>query len=170
MSHMREFMVSKLKKECNLDTIVAADLEIGIFNWCLREADKLKVVKNWKCTRFQLLYKDKCFNILSNLVPSAIGNTRLIQRMVQDDEFLPHELPEMKAENVFPERWETILDEKMKKDMNILEKKPCAMTTEFKCGKCKKTDCVYQEVQVRSADEAMTLFITCLTCGNKWKI
>jgi transcription elongation factor S-II len=60
----------------------------------------------------------------------------------------------------------------MKRDMNVFEEKPKAMTHEFKCGKCKnkKRECVYQELQVRSADEPMTLFITCLNCGHKWKM
>lgn len=149
---------------------MSKDLEIGVFNWCLEEADRHRIVKSWKCTQFNLLYQDKCLNILSNLLPSVIGNTRLLDRMLKDKEFLPHELAYMKPQNVFPERWETILDEKMKKDMNLLEAKPSAMTSEFKCGKCKKRECIYQEVQVRSADEPMTLFITCLNCGNKWKI
>jgi hypothetical protein len=167
---MRELMTSKLISKCGLDEITSKDIEIGIFNWTLKEADILMIVKNWKCARFQILYKDKCISILSNLQPEVLGNTRLRDRMMVDKEFLPHHLPFMKPENVFPERWEAILDEQMKKDMNIMERKPCAMTAEFKCGKCKKRECVYQEVQVRSADEPMTLFITCLNCGNKWKI
>jgi len=167
---MRTHMRSKLVSKCGLDDFTSKDLEIGIFNWSLEEAERLRIVKNWNCVRFQIAYKDKCISILSNLQPEVLGNIRLRDRMLVDKEFLPHELPFMKPENVFPERWEAILDDQMKKDMNIMERKPCAMTTEFKCGKCKKRECVYQEVQVRSADEPMTLFITCLNCGNKWKI
>lgn len=170
VSSPRDVFVKKLMEKCDLSDEVSKDLEIGVFNWCLDESARLKIVKSWKCAQFRLLYQDKCLNILSNLIPDILGNTRLRDRMLKDNEFMPHELAYMKPQNVFPERWETILDEKMKKDMNLLEAKPSAMTSEFRCGKCKKRECIYQEVQVRSADEPMTLFITCLNCGNKWKI
>lgn len=38
------------------------------------------------------------------------------------------------------------------------------------CRQCGKKRTKTQEFQMRSSDEPMTLFITCLTCGNKWKI
>lgn len=39
----------------------------------------------------------------------------------------------------------------------------------YKCRKCggKKTRQI--EKQIRSADEPMTIFITCVTCGNSWR-
>jgi len=44
-----------------------------------------------------------------------------------------------------------------------------SMTDEFKCGKCKERNCSYYQQQTRGADEPMTTFVTCLTCGNRWK-
>ena len=44
-----------------------------------------------------------------------------------------------------------------------------AMTDQFKCGRCKSRKCIYYELQTRSADEGMTIFITCLNCGNRWR-
>lgn len=40
---------------------------------------------------------------------------------------------------------------------------------QFKCRKCgsKKTD--YYQMQTRSADEPMTTYVTCKSCGNRWK-
>jgi hypothetical protein len=170
MAEIRQTLIEKLKTNVKLDSLVAEDLEIGVYNWCIKMSETLKVVKNWKNQRFVLLYRDKAISILSNLDPKAyVGNTRLIERL-NEREFLPHELPFMHHQNIFPERWESILDAKIKKDMKILEEKPTSMTSEFKCGKCKKRECVYQQLQVRSADEPMTIFITCLNCGNKWKI
>ncbi len=120
--------------------------------------------------RFGLICRDKAASLLSNLNPkSYIGNTRLIERL-NEKEFLPHDLPFMQPQNIFPELWSDLLDSNMKTTLHILEEKPVAMTTEFKCGKCKKRECVYQQLQVRSADEPMTIFITCTNCGNKWKI
>ena len=39
----------------------------------------------------------------------------------------------------------------------------------LKCGKCKKRNCTYNQVQTRSADEPMTTFVLCNACGNRWK-
>lgn len=39
----------------------------------------------------------------------------------------------------------------------------------FKCGKCGKNNCTYNQVQTRSADEPMTTFVLCNECGNRWK-
>lgn len=42
-------------------------------------------------------------------------------------------------------------------------------TEMLKCGKCKKKDCTYNQLQTRSADEPMTTFVLCNNCGNRWK-
>merc|ERR1719474_600650 len=39
----------------------------------------------------------------------------------------------------------------------------------LKCGKCKKNNCSYNQIQTRSADEPMTTFVLCNECGNRWK-
>jgi transcription elongation factor S-II len=87
-----------------------------------------------------------------------------------DNEFFPHEVPFMDSTNVFPEAWTTILDKYMKQEENFYNSKQVAKTDLFKCGKCKKRECSYYELQVRSADESSTIFVTCLNCGNRWRI
>jgi len=42
-------------------------------------------------------------------------------------------------------------------------------TTMLKCGKCKKNNATYFQMQTRSADEPMTTFVLCNECGNRWK-
>jgi len=39
----------------------------------------------------------------------------------------------------------------------------------LKCGKCKSRKTTYYQLQTRSADEPMTTYATCKTCGHKWK-
>ncbi|KAL2227325.1 transcription elongation factor TFIIS [Sesamum indicum] len=46
---------------------------------------------------------------------------------------------------------------------------PKASTNEFTCGRCKKKETTYYQMQTRSADEPMTTFVTCVNCGNHWK-
>ena len=40
----------------------------------------------------------------------------------------------------------------------------------YTCFKCHGKRVTTQEIQMRSADEPMTLFITCFDCGNVWKM
>ncbi|NP_001040406.1 transcription elongation factor S-II [Bombyx mandarina] len=42
-------------------------------------------------------------------------------------------------------------------------------TEMLKCGKCKKKNCTYNQLQTRSSDEPMTTFVLCNECGNRWK-
>ena len=43
-------------------------------------------------------------------------------------------------------------------------------TVGIHCRKCNSDNVYSMSRQTRSADEAMTVFYTCLNCGNKWKI
>ena len=60
-------------------------------------------------------------------------------------------------------------DEKIKIEQLNKQKTQFNTTTMFKCSRCNKRNCSYFELQTRSADEPMTIFITCLDCGKKWK-
>jgi len=57
---------------------------------------------------------------------------------------------------------ESILDHQMA----VQEGTPSDM---FRCGKCGNKNCTYTQFQTRSADEPMTTFVYCRTCGNRWK-
>lgn len=39
----------------------------------------------------------------------------------------------------------------------------------FECEKCGERNAYYFQQQTRGADEPMTVFVTCLECGNKWR-
>ena len=39
----------------------------------------------------------------------------------------------------------------------------------FKCAKCKTSRTTFYQKQTRSADEPMTVFITCRNCGHEWR-
>lgn len=43
-------------------------------------------------------------------------------------------------------------------------------TVEVYCKKCGSDNVFSESRQTRSADEATTIFYTCLNCGNKWKM
>ena len=62
-----------------------------------------------------------------------------------------------------------LIDDKIKRDENLVKGDISASTDEFKCFKCFERVCTYYQLQTRSADEPMTTFVTCLKCGNRWR-
>jgi DNA-directed RNA polymerase subunit M/transcription elongation factor TFIIS len=148
----------------------AIDAEIGVFNWALDSAESKSITKSWKQSNFVTIYTCKAKSILANLDDkSFVGNSKLVARM-RSGEFFPHQVAFMKPQDVFPERWKQVLDSKVQKEDYIYNEKPSAMTDQFRCGRCKQKECMYRELQLRSCDEPVSLFITCLKCGNNWRI
>ena len=75
----------------------------------------------------------------------------------------------MTCYEIFPEHWENIIAEKKKKDAMMCEIDVGQATNQFRCGKCGGNKTTYYTMQTRSADEGETIFITCLTCGKRWR-
>ena len=149
---------------------IAKGIDVGIYNWTIDFAQKNNIIKNWKNQQFLNVYVNKAQSIIGNLDPeSYIKNSRLIDRLLAG-EFKPEEMAYLEPENSFPEIWCDALTERDRKAETIVEHKPAAMTDKFKCGKCKKRECSYREVQLRSADESMTICVNCIACGHRWKI
>lgn len=42
-------------------------------------------------------------------------------------------------------------------------------TRAYTCGRCGKNECNSMNLQIRSADEGFTTFVTCVTCGHRWR-
>jgi transcription elongation factor S-II len=59
--------------------------------------------------------------------------------------------------------------EKEQQALECMAQKQAIGTSMFTCGKCKEKNCTYYQMQTRSADEPMTTFVNCISCGNRWK-
>lgn len=171
VSNVRENIINVIKnKELGLTDTEIKDLEVGIYNWAIEYSTQHKIIKNWKNPRFTKIYIEKARSIVSNIDSQGyLDNKRLLTRL-NEKEFTPHEIAFMKPENVFPEMWKNTVDAYMKKYENAYERKDVVVSSLFRCGKCKKKECTYFEAQTRSADEGATVFVSCLNCGNKWKM
>lgn len=157
-----------------LSELEAKDLEIGIFNSSIDYASCNKIALSWMSELFQEVYCAKARSIYANLKEdSYIGNKRLKERL-KDREFMPHDIPFITKETMYPELWEPIVEKERLRSKEAYEMKQAAMTDQIQCGHCVKKGwkgrITYYEKQIRSADEPITTFYKCHTCGHKWKM
>lgn len=163
----RRAVIGHACKLLSLTPCMASDLERGIFNWSVRQADTYRVKS---LSKFLALYESKARSVLTNLDPTSyIGNPGLLEK-VQSGEIVPHDIPFMKPQDMFPTRWQTVLEMKKQRDEYAATAKPVAMSSQFWCRKCNKNECIYQELQLRSADESTTVIVTCILCRSTWRI
>jgi len=148
---------------------LSTNLEKGIYNYTIQTASLRNIVRKWDNEAFTMIYIDKFKSILINLnVKSTINNKELLKRL-KNGEFKAREMAFMTHQELYPEKWKSLIDKKIKRDKSEGTVDLSAATDEFFCFKCKKRKCSYYQMQTRSADEPMTTFITCLLCGNNWR-
>tara|TARA_B000000557_G_C20658765_1_gene393765 strand:+ start:170 stop:703 length:534 start_codon:yes stop_codon:yes gene_type:complete len=165
---VRDFVRDKFYS-LDLQKVFVENIEKGIYNYTLKEAKKKNIPCKWDNSLFSLIYLSKVKSIYANLnSESYIKNVRLKERLLEK-EFYPHEIAFMEPLQIYPENWKEILDDKFKRDKYQNEGHTENYTDQFKCSRCKKRKCSYYELQTRSADEPMTIFITCLNCGKRWR-
>ena len=141
----------------------SSNLEKGIHNWALKESTYRKIVKKWDNPYFVQIYIDHLRSVFINL-----KNDHLVQQIKQG-EMKPHLLAFMTHQEMKPDRWDKLIAEKIKRDKNKFEINIEAATDTFKCRKCHSRKCTYYQAQLRSADEPMTTFVSCLDCGTRWR-
>jgi len=141
----------------------SSNLEKGIFNYALKEANNRKVVKKWDNQYFVQIYLDRLRSIYLNL-----KNPEILDQ-IKNETIQAHTVAFMTHQEMRPEKWKELIEEKAKKDKNKFETNVEASTDTFTCRKCKSNKCTYYQMQTRSADEAMTTFVTCIECGQRWK-
>ena len=156
-SNIRKKIDEKLKNEKN-----SSNLEKGIFNYTLKEADQRKIVKKWDNKYFVQIYLDRLRAIYTNL------NDNIVEQ-VTSGAIKPHIVAFMTHQELNPDKWAALIDAKSKRDANKFETNIAAATDTFTCRKCKGNQCTYYQMQTRSADEPMTVYISCCNCGNRWK-
>lgn len=166
----RSKVVENLKKkmiECDiigkdLDNL-AMNLEKGIYNFTIKDANERSVVKKWENVHFTQIYIDKLRTVFAN-----ISSPEVIQQ-INSKSIKIHKLAFMTHQELQPGKWKKLLDDKKIRDENKYDPKIEASTDNFTCWKCKSKKCTYYQLQTRSADEPMTTFVTCLSCGCRWK-
>ena len=138
------------------------NLEIGIYNYAIKEAERRKIIKKWDNKIFVRIYLNHVKSILMNL------NENIVEQ-IKKKEIKPQNVAFMTHQELCPQKWANAIERKTIRDKVKFESKMEATTDTFTCRKCKSNRCSYYLLQTRSADEPMTCYVSCLDCGKRWK-
>lgn len=133
-------------------------MEKHIFNHTIRMADRKGFARNWNVKRFRFLYFSKVRSLRFNLqkyqkLLDSVVNKEITYRTLM--EMTPQEM-----------RGETTSLEPVMSHKEMIQNVPDGA---FTCRRCHSRKTTYYEMQTRSADEPMTVFVTCMNCNNRWK-
>lgn len=159
-----------LKYAVPITPVVARQIESSIYNYSIARATKEYLFSSWDNPVFKSIYVAKAKSIIRNLSTQfGVQNSEIRDLLFTKQKLQPLTLADNLPFDLNPGNWQNIKDEKIKIEQLNKQKTHFNTTTMFKCGRCNKRNCSYFELQTRSADEPMTIFITCLECGKKWK-
>ena len=151
------------------DTEKCKIIENSIYTVVCKTCEQKNIVKRWENVYFKKAYMNKVRSIYSNIKTDSYIKNDYLNDKINKNEICLDEIANLSFPELFPKRWKIYVDIKTNKNKKLFENKQEAMTDQFKCGRCKSRKCTYYELQTRSADEGMTIFVTCLDCGARWK-
>jgi len=142
-------------------------MEKSIYNHTIRESREKNIERSWDSVQFKWLYKKNYNKIIGNIYYNK--NSDFVLSKIKYGIWEPEKIISINPQQLYPDLWENIILKNAKKMEAFSREKNAQGTTAFKCGKCKKNNSTYYQMQTRSADEPMTTFVTCLECYNRWK-
>jgi transcription elongation factor S-II len=146
------------------------NLEVCIFRAALEDADTKFVVKHFDNKLFEICYMNSARRYIGNLSSkSYVQNTGLLQK-VNNGDLTFETLASMTSMDLAPHIYTELRERQTLREQQQLEGNKSMATDMFKCGRCHKRETTFYELQTRSADEPMTKFITCVNCGNHWRM
>lgn len=163
-SHIEKVTESLRNTQLKSDLVIP--VELAIRHKTIKDVDNLKNAHDFET--YRTIYLTNARHIIANLKNNnQINNLTLIEKVNQGS-ITPDVLVDLNPQDMFTERWHTLIEKKLH-DINNLTKDPEATTDLYQCARCKRNKCTYFQRQDRSADEPMTIHITCCYCGKKWR-
>jgi DNA-directed RNA polymerase subunit M/transcription elongation factor TFIIS len=143
-------------------TYLSKNIEIGVFNFTIKESVIKKTIKKWENPIFVHIYMDKLRSVNINIKETIIINNLIMMKI------RPHDIAFMTHQELNPEKWEKLIELKYKRDESKFNVVVQPSTDVYVCRKCKSRKCTYSAQQTRSSDEPMTIYVSCLNCGKNW--
>ena len=140
-------------------------LWVRTLDTCARD----RVARFWENATFRNRYTTRAMSLAFNL---RHPRNPALRHRVLGGKVSPVVLVSMGPEDMFPELYAPIyarLASKHLRQMAVDEKDAPDGPEDHRCRACKSLKTQYYLLQTRSADEPMTVFVSCLGCGKRWK-
>jgi len=142
------------------DIEISNEIEKGIFEFSLLHV----TTHGLEYKTVTSIYHDKEYDIIYNLKDPT--NTNLL-KSIKEGHIIPYAIAFLSPQQLNPDRWKDLLEKKMFRQE---AENNMATTDRYRCRKCGERKAKVTELQIRSADEPCSLFITCLICYNTFII
>ena len=159
--------IKSLLKDLDLNEVI--ELEQEIYKKTLLDSESKHIIKDWSVKLFNTLYLSNVRKIVGNLDPTSYVSNKELLKRYKNKEVTLEEICSMDYYSLYQSKWKEAIERQKMIEKIQLEGNKSLATEQFLCTKCFKRECTYYEMQTRSADEPMTVFITCLNCGKNWR-
>jgi DNA-directed RNA polymerase subunit M/transcription elongation factor TFIIS len=140
-------------------------IERACSNYTIDKSKELNIPTKWDNKDYQYIYTIICAKIAANIdQQNTVCNTYLCDAILKE-EIDVNALPKMSSQDLFPEKYKSVLS-KIELSKNV--ERTVRTTAMFTCRRCKKSECTYENLYNRSLDEGVNLKVTCISCGIEW--
>ena len=165
----RQFVIDRISAllEIPKDDTICINLEKNILNHATERARQINQEAAWDNHKYSNIYKQKFLQLQHN-----VKNSPVLKGWIVDKKIKTKDVIDMRPEDLWPDgpyakTMEAGIHKQLRKEYINNEKKN--QDGFFKCGRCKSMKTTYYQMQTRSADEPMTVFVSCLNCEKNWK-
>ena len=138
------------------DATMGTNCEKSVYNITIQKSKGGYHIKQlWSSQPFKELYKRMSMKMTYLLKDETLVNK------VRNGEYRIQDIVFMKNSELYPEKY--------RKNVVIKNMEEFVKDSVFQCGNCKSRKITYYQLQIRSADEPMTTFFTCVSCNKRWK-
>eukprot|EP00981_Chlorochromonas_danica_P006045 scaffold1263_cov170-Ochromonas_danica.AAC.9 len=150
----------------NIANFVATNVEASLHNLHHAERDNRNYLAKAKSLMYNLKTNERLRDdVISGAIPAHVLVTLNAKDMATED---LKELREETTKNATLARRADLYEIKRAEILAANGIDP-NKGGEFVCRKCKGSKTTHYSLQTRSSDEPMTVFVCCLTCGNRWR-
>jgi transcription elongation factor S-II len=163
------FHEQRIKNRCAFieltnSILIGTNIEISVYNYTIRDAAQHDIVCKPTHAPFIVAYNNRLRSIWWNIQNNTQLRVALCNGSVD-----PRTLEKMTHVELNIDKWKHEIDAKIKRDQFRFTNNQRACTSVYTCRKCRSNRCTFYTVQIRSADEPMTVFVACLDCGKNWR-